>query len=115
MNIINVITPYKLNGAWVFDDAERQLDKEPIGIDEMLDKVAGVMPSAVRGFNLAFSATPFPDYQFCLEWVRDESGGHIYRFAGANLQGWITPALLKYFEEPPKQLYIQAQRRAAGR
>jgi hypothetical protein len=42
MNAINVITPYKHHGMWVFDDPRVGLVQEPFvaGADTMIDRVA---------------------------------------------------------------------------
>jgi hypothetical protein len=62
MNAINVISPYKHHGMWVFDDARVGLVQEPFvaGADTMIDRVVADIPDAERGFMLVFSTTPFP-------------------------------------------------------
>ena len=39
MNAVSVISPYRLEGAWVFDDASAGLVREPFicGADKILD------------------------------------------------------------------------------
>jgi hypothetical protein len=43
MNSVNYIYSYVHNGAWVFDDESRELDKEPFveGADLLLDAMSG--------------------------------------------------------------------------
>jgi len=43
MNNVNYIYSYVHNGAWVFDDESRELDKEPFvaGADLLLDAMSG--------------------------------------------------------------------------
>jgi len=62
MNAINVISPYKHDGIWVFDDARVGLVQEPFvsGADTWIDRVVADIPNAENGFTLIFSSTPFP-------------------------------------------------------
>ena len=110
-NAITVIKPYKWEGMWVFDDDRVDLQKEPFvgGADTLIDVATerkGI-ENAESGFLLLFSATPFPGADFQLNWVRADMGGNVYRWADEDMEGWLCPALLKYFEEPPAELYVQ--------
>ncbi|WPL12268.1 hypothetical protein [Thiorhodovibrio winogradskyi] len=60
-NALMVIHPYRDNGAWVFDDPEADLVKEPFvsGMDDMIDRMVADLPDAELGFHLYFSAAPF--------------------------------------------------------
>ena len=112
MNAINVIAPYKHLGMWVFDDPRVGLNQEPFvaGADAMIDRVVADLPDAERGFRLIFAATPFPGHQYQLDWIRaDEDGGNWYRSGDLDMEGWLCPALLRYFEEAPKHLYAQVK------
>jgi hypothetical protein len=62
MNSIRIIVPYKFEGMWVFDDPAVNLVREPFvaGIDKIIDRLVASIPGAELGFNLLFSATPFP-------------------------------------------------------
>lgn len=113
MNAINVIAPYKLHGLWVFDDPRVGLVEEPFvaGADTMIDRVVAEIPDAVGGFTLIFSDTPFPGHAHRLVWKRAEGGGDWYYSAQLEMEGWLCPALLRYFPEAPKELYVQAKRR----
>ena len=62
---------------------------------------------AELGFTLIFSGTPFPGHQYRLDWRRAEGGGNWYHAAQFDMEGWLCPALFKYFQEVPKQLYVQ--------
>ena len=57
MNEINVISPYKYHGMWVFDDPRVGLVQEPFvaGADTWIDQVVAEVPDADRGFTLIFS------------------------------------------------------------
>jgi hypothetical protein len=110
-NAIGVIAPYKYEGIWVFDDPAVGLVREPFvaGIDTMIDKLVASIPDAEHGFRLLFSATPFPGYTVKLEWRREEYGGNWYYSPAFDMEGWLCPALFKYFEKAPRELYGRAE------
>jgi len=110
-NVLMVIEPYWYQDTWVFDDASKGLDKEPFvqGIPQMIDELVKDIPNARAGFVLLFSSQPFAGYQVELTLVREEYGGHWYRPKDLEVEGWLCPALLKYFDAPPESLYIKAE------
>lgn len=112
-NSILVIAPYRYNGAWVFDDDRAGLVREPFvgGVPEMIDALVADIPDAEEGFRLTFSARPFPDYEKKLTWLRGDMGGNYYRLDEPPLEGWICPALFKYYETAPLELYVKADPR----
>jgi hypothetical protein len=97
--------------AWVFDDARVGLVREPFvaGIDQMIDQLVANIPNADKGFRLVFSPTPFPGHQAKLERRRTESGGNWYWCEQYQLEGWLCPALFKYFDKAPSELYARAE------
>jgi hypothetical protein len=117
MNAIQVIQPYRFAGTWVFDDAAAGLEKEPFvaGIPELIDRLVTGIPSAENGFRLLFAAAPFPGWQEHLTWLREEYDGNWYhaeKFAG---EGWLCPALFKYFDVAPQHIYVRAEALQGGR
>ena len=114
MNSIGVIAPYKYEGMWVFDDPSVGLSREPFvaGIDTMIDRLVVSISRAEQGFRLVFSAMPFPGYTVKLEWRREESGGNWYYCPQFGLEGWLCPALFKYFDKTPQELYGRAEARS---
>ncbi|WP_017717610.1 DUF6717 family protein [Kamptonema formosum] len=42
--------------------------------------------------------------------MAQEYGGNWYRWEGKNMEGWLCPALFKYFSEAPKKIYCKAQK-----
>lgn len=111
MNALLVIVPYKYQGTWVFDDAKVGLFREPFiaGIDTMIDKAVADIPSAEKGFRAVFSAALFPGANLRLEWRREESGGHWYYSDQFRMEGWLCPALLKYFATAPPEIYVKVE------
>ena len=92
MNAIGVISPYKYQGMWVFDDPDVGLSREPFvaGIDTMIDRLMALIPKAEKGFRLVFSGTPFPGHTVKLEWMREEARGNWYDYPQFGLEGWLV-------------------------
>ena len=111
VNALLVIAPYKYQGAWVFDDPAVGLSREPFiaGIDTMIDKAVADIPNAEKGFRAIFSASPFPGANWKLEWRRGESGGNWYYSDQFKMEGWLCPALLKYFPTAPREIYVKIE------
>jgi hypothetical protein len=112
-NEIMVIVPYWYRGTWVFDDASVGLDKEPFvsGIPEMIDILVRNIPGAQKGFKMLFSAKPFPGYQMELNWVKAEHEGNWYRIKDGSAEGWLCPAMFKYFGAVPPEIYVKAEKK----
>ena len=110
-NALNVIFPYKWEGMWVFDDEAAGLDKEPFveGIDTIIDHVLAMkeLHNPEAGFRLIFSAGQFPRYDVKFDWVREGEGGNWYKSEEFQMEGWLCPALLEYFDEAPAQIYAR--------
>jgi hypothetical protein len=110
---IKVIRPYRWQGVWVFDDPAVGLDKEALvaGMPELIEAAtsqAGI-PEPEKGFVALFSKDPFPSAQLCLEWVREEGGGNVYRWPDVGREGWLCPALFRYFDRAPQKLYVEVR------
>ena len=110
-NQILVIAPYWHAGTWVFDDADRDLQQEPfvLGVPTMIDDLVQDIPNARDGFRLLFSTAPFPGYQRRLVWVREEMEGNWYRTDDPPMEGWLCPALFKFFEAAPREIFVKAE------
>ncbi len=110
-NAIVVIEPYRFAGTWVFDDEAAGLRQEPFvaGIPEMIDELVKDIPDADSGFRLLFSAQPFPGYTYKLVWRRCDGVGNWYYCEQVDKEGWLCPALLKYYAEAPKEIYVKAE------
>jgi hypothetical protein len=66
-------------------------------------------PDAPNGFLLLFSGEPFSPVSVTArlgaagdEWQRPT-------VRRVRQEGWLCPALLKYFDGPPKNIYVQAK------
>jgi hypothetical protein len=111
MNSICVIHPYKYEGLWVFDDPHVGLVKEPFvaGADTIIDLMVADIPNAAAGVTILFSANPFPGAQHEFTRLREELSGNVYLSQEYNLEGWLCPALFKYFESAPAKLFAQVK------
>lgn len=109
MNVTNVIFPFKSNGVWMFSDKSVGLINEPFvcGAGEIIDVLASGIDNAESGVCLVFSEKEFPGHQAVAEWIREEYGGNWYRFG--EMEGWLCPALFKYFDSAPKLIFIRAE------
>jgi len=110
-NIPIVITPYWYQGTWVFDDESAGLNKEPFvaGVPEMINDLVKDIPNARSGFRLLFSSVPFPSYQIELKRAKEECGGYWYRVKDQSAEGWLCPALFRYFETAPETIYVKVE------
>lgn len=111
-----VLKPYKHLGTWVFDDPETGLVKEAFvaGVPEVLEGLLAVngipLAEAEKGFKLTFSGVAFPGYQRMVVWQRAEHDGNWYKDKETGQEGWLCPALLKYFSEAPAAIFIRADK-----
>ena len=113
-NQIMAIAPYWCRdvGTWVFDDEAVDLRAEPFvaGMPELIDDLVVDILRAKNGFRLLFSSAPFPGHQRHLVRLHSESGGWWYGIDGRlEESGWLCPALFKYFDEAPLDLYVKAE------
>jgi hypothetical protein len=111
-NAIFAIKPYKWNGLWVFDDPSVELEREPFvaGIPEMIEAVVKEFPSPDKGFLMLFSSFPFPGHVVHLRKLREDGlGGTWYQWTATNQEGWLCPALLKYYPVSPDNIYVQVK------
>jgi hypothetical protein len=121
VNSILVIHPYQVGGVWVFDDPAVGLRQEPFvaGADVILDRMVEGIPDAARGVTIFFSDGPFPGSQHEFHWRREGappegwSGGNWYYSPEYDLEGWLCPALFKYFDQAPRRLYARVKPKSA--
>ena len=114
MNSILVIHPYRYDGVWVFDDDRVGLVQEPFvaGADTVIDRMVAHVPGAADGVTFLFAASRFPGSQHELIWRREEIGGNWYYSPDFDLEGWLCPALFKYFDTAPPSIHVQVKAKA---
>ena len=111
-NALLDIYPYRHRGTWVFDDERVGLYREPfvLGVPEMIDHLVKDIPNAKKGFRMNFSALPFPEFAEEIKKTREEFNGNWYKMTNAPyIEGWLCPALFKYFSVAPDTLYVKAE------
>jgi hypothetical protein len=114
-NTLMVIHPYNKSGIWMFDDEATGLREEPFiaGIPEIIEftTAKAEIKNPESGFTLMFSATPYPGHQAILRLTHkpEEFGGNWYRLEGTELDGWLCPALFKYFDIAPETIFCSVQ------
>jgi hypothetical protein len=79
------------------------------GIPAIIDELVKYIPNAQKGFRLLFSTIPFPNYQLKLVWIREEFGGNWYQSSSSTAEGWLCPALFRYYQAAPKTIYVAAE------
>ena len=109
MNSLFRIIIHRQDGLWVFSDRRFAIDDQPFvfGSDLILEKMVAGVDEELDRVNVLFSAIPFPGSEHCLEFIREETEGVVYQWADHNLQGWMSPSLRNYFNEPPPKIYLQ--------
>lgn len=112
MNALNTLTPYWHSGTWVFDDDRFGLSREPFvaGADDVITRMVSGIENAREGFRLTFGTVKFPGAQVTLTRCSqgDGSEGTDYHCEEYDMDGWLCPALLHYFPEPPEKIYAKA-------
>jgi len=110
VNALMQILAYRVNGGWSFDDDAMGLVAEPFvaGIPEMIDILAEQVGATDR-IILTFAPTEFPGAMIRLDRTKEEHGGNWYAWIGRHMQGWLCPALLRYFPQAPEVIHIAAQ------
>lgn len=113
-NSIFSIRPFlkKGSGIWVFTEPDLGLFEEAfVGeINTMINamlKRAG-LPKG-KQFTGLFSADMFPGWHMHLKWHSGDMGGNWYNDAFLKIDGWLCPALFKFFDSTPKHIYVRAE------
>jgi hypothetical protein len=108
-NAIHVIHPYRVDKrspVWQFDDKKRDIVNEPFvcGASEF---ISSLLPANETDCTITFSAAPFPQAEKIEILVRDHMGGTTYGHKASGKTMWLCPALLKYFDTPPSEIYFK--------
>ena len=111
MNSVLLLQPYLLNGIWVFDDKAKGITREPfVGqVNRWIDALVKDIPDAANGFNLLFSAEPFPGYAAEYDYMNLEFGGANYYHEETKTDAWICACLFRYYKEAPAKIYARAE------
>ena len=110
MSLVMTIVPYwqPESQTWAFGGpAGRPLVKR---VPEMIGVLSQGIANAKEGFRLLLSEQPFPGWQKKLTWLREETGGNRYACDDPELDGWLCPARLWYFDQAPAEIYVKAEK-----
>ena len=112
-NALLIIEPYRLAKTWVFDEPRLHLQHEPFvqGIPEMIDRLVKDIPGSDQSVRLIFSQQQFPGAQLQLDWRREQGGGNWYFSEEYQMEGWLCPALFKFFPRAPQHIYVKAEQK----
>lgn len=113
-NALYTITCYWTGSTWAFDDEARGLVGEPFvaGADCILSVAAeraGIIAPQRTGFTVVFAEQPFPGFQATAVRGREDHNGYWYSSMGVD--GWLCPALFKFFPEAPPHIYFLVKAR----
>lgn len=111
-NALLVIEPYRSGKTgWRFDEPRLHLKGEPFirGIPEMIDKMVDGISGSDKAVRLTFSQQEFPGWQFRLDLRREQDGGNWYYNEKYQMEGWLCPALFKFFPRAPRHIYAMAE------
>ena len=109
-NSVFVIYPVRSSmGVWSFTDDDVGLKNEPfVGmINVYMDYMTKDIVNAEKGFPLYFSKIKLPNTKMTLHKVSGDEFGTYYKFEELDMaEGWLCPALFKYFDVAPDTFYI---------
>jgi len=110
-NALLVIEPYRSGKVWRFDEPRMGLKGEPFvqGIPEMIDKMVAGIPGSETSVRLIFSQRAFPGARYRLDRRGEQDGGNWYYSEEHRMEGWLCPALFKFFPRAPRHIYVRAE------
>jgi hypothetical protein len=113
-----VIEPYWDDDqqSWSFDDRGEGILREAFvgAATGMIDRLVHDLPDAKNGFRLTIAPSPFDGYQAHLVRIEDEIGGCRFASEDPQMTTWFSRALLRYFGEPPLDLYVRVGPRGSA-
>lgn len=112
-NALLTIEPYRQGRGWAFDEPRLGLRGEPFvqGAPEIIDRLVTGVPGSEKAVRLIFSQHPFPGAQLRLDRRGEQDGGNWYHADAYGLDGWLCPALFRFFPRAPGHLYVSAEPR----
>jgi hypothetical protein len=75
--------------------------------DKLIERPSPLYP---RIFTHAEAGHHSERHQYRLECRREEAVGNVYYEKQLDLEGWLCPALFKYIEKAPNEIFIQARK-----
>ena len=115
-NALFKLNAYFKDGFWMFDDEYREIYEEPFvaGADLLFDEMSGrVDDQSIDQCSVVFAHTPIPEADVHAVLSHgDGYDGHYYTVEQykPEIQGfqfWLCPALLAFYDEAPKDLFVK--------
>lgn len=106
-NEVNILYPTRSRyGVWAFTDLSVGLYEEPfVGeINDMIDMFTDGRDQCI----VYISHSPLPNANGHLLRLKEESDGW-YELEGKGISGWLCPAVLKYFQGYPDDIYFKIE------
>lgn len=112
-NALMVVAPYWFQGSWVFDNPALDLDKEPLllGDQKLIDELVSEIPDAKRGFRMIFSEKPFSCVEKGFLRIRQQKNPKWMRLGEFSFAEKFNPTFFKYFNNPPKRIFMRIEPR----
>lgn len=102
---------YRNGNVWLFDDVERDIVGEPFveGSSELITEIQSSAGLAEDTLSVTFSDKPFSGSQQELLWKGSRGNGTWDQYYSEELEmeNWLCPVLLVYFERAPERLYVK--------
>ena len=102
---------YKENGIWIFDDASKNIEKEPFvcGFSELIDfilKEKGVWAGSHRGIDIEFSLEKESADMVEIKKVENmDNDWALYEYK--EMQGTLCPVTLQYSGQHPDSFFVR--------
>lgn len=115
-NKLFTLSAFFKDGLWMFNDPRRDIYEEPFiaGADIMFDVMSKRIDRPEINFCfILFANAPLPTCDVHAKHLKpDGYGGHVYcvkQFTDQliGFEFWLCPALLKFFPEAPKDLFVK--------
>lgn len=116
LHLSYTIRPYREDHLWMFDDPKVGLFREGLrqGTPEVLMRACELRGIEPVGFVAAFSVQQKIAAMHRLDLRGPVWNGTQYYWHDQQMLCWFCPALLRYFTEPPTQIWFQVSDRKAS-
>lgn len=106
MELIFLIRIYKKFGYWFFDDEKRGLYEQPFGegFIEFVEFISNKLKADT--IDVIFSDSKFDSFEYVFMFINKSHEKYWYESRNGMI-GWLSPIMLKYFDEVPRVIYAK--------
>lgn len=79
------------------------------GVPETIDDLARDIPDVGVEFSAVVVIPAISELSAYAAWVREEMGGNWCKANDPPTEGWVWPALFRYFARPPTEFFVMAE------